>query len=330
MNEPAQEPAPRGRLRRVLGSIWLRIAVTIALLAIVAAQIDWATMERRLSNGHPEDFAAAVALLVVALGIGAWRWHLLLRAAGIALAVPRLLRVYAVSTFSNTFLPTTVGGDVARALLVARRGKPLTRAAVTVLVDRIAGLVGLVGLAWLAFALDAGSVPAGAQSLLAIVTVALAASTILAAAALRGAGALRRLVPARLGAMARESWSLVQGYARSPLLMLAIVLSSIVFQALVALQLVMLASAIDVELPFATAAVALALVTLATLLPVSIGGFGVREGTYVVLLGGASIAATNATLISVLTVAALFFASLPGAYLLARGGLAPALETTSP
>jgi hypothetical protein len=112
--------------------------------------------------------------------------------------------------------------------------------------------------------------------------------------------------------------------------MLAIVLSSIVFQALVALQLVMLASAIDVELPFATAAVALALVTLATLLPVSIGGFGVREGTYVVLLGGASIAATNATLISVLTVAALFFASLPGAYLLARGGLAPALETTSP
>jgi hypothetical protein len=72
--------------------------------------------------------------------------------------------------------------------------------------------------------------------------------------------------------------------------------------------------------------VALALVTVATLVPISIGGFGVREGTYVLLLGGASIGATDATLISVLSVAALFIASLPGAFMLARGGLAPALR----
>ncbi len=63
-------------------------------------------------------------------------------------------------------------------------------------------------------------------------------------------------------------------------------------------------------------------------MPISIGGFGVREGSYVVLLGGASISATDATLISVLSIAALFVASLPGAWLLARGGIAPALETS--
>jgi hypothetical protein len=67
-------------------------------------------------------------------------------------------------------------------------------------------------------------------------------------------------------------------------------------------------------------------VTVVTLIPISIGGFGVREGSYVVLLSGASIAATEATLISVLSVAALFLASLPGAFLLARSGVAPALE----
>jgi hypothetical protein len=68
------------------------------------------------------------------------------------------------------------------------------------------------------------------------------------------------------------------------------------------------------------------LVTVVTLIPISIGGFGVREGSYVVLLAGASIAATDATLISVLSVATLFLASLPGAFMLARGGIAPALE----
>jgi hypothetical protein len=45
-----------------------------------------------------------------------------------------------------------------------------------------------------------------------------------------------------------------------------------------------------------------------------------------VLLGGVSIVATDATLISVLSVATLFLASLPGAVMLARGGIAPALE----
>jgi len=89
----------------------------------------------------------------------------------------------------------------------------------------------------------------------------------------------------------------------------------------------MLARAIGVHLPFATAAVTLALVTVVTLIPISIGGFGVREGTYVVLLGAASVGATDATLISLLSVAVLFLASLPGAYMLARGGLAPALGT---
>jgi hypothetical protein len=106
--------------------------------------------------------------------------------------------------------------------------------------------------------------------------------------------------------------------------------SSLLFQALVALQLVFLGNAINVHLPFAIAAVALALVTIVTLIPVSIGGFGVREGTYVILLGGASIGTTDATLISVLSVATLFVASLPGAFLLARGGIAPTLKDTAP
>src|SRR5690349_9435721 len=81
----------------------------------------------------------------------------------------------------------------------------------------------------------------------------------------------------------------------------------------------MLVRAVDLRLTFATAAVSLALVTVVTLIPISIGGFGVREGTYVVLLSGASIGASDATLISVLSVAALLFASLPGAFVLAQG-----------
>lgn len=320
---------PPGIWSRLLRSVWLRVAVTIAILAVVAAQIDWALIEERLRDGHPLDFAIAVGLLVVALAIGAWRWNLLLRHAGISIGAGPMLRAYAVSTFSATFLPTTAGGDVARALLVARRGPALTRAAVTVLVDRAAGLGGLLALAWIAFALNPAAVPDGSRTFLLLVSLLLVAIAVgVAAAVLRGAAVVRRFVPRRMLATARETWIVLRGYIRSPALLAEVTFASVVFQVLVALQVVVLARAIEVDLPFATAAVALTLVTIVILVPISIGGFGVREGSYVVLLGGASVSATDATLISVLSIAALFVASLPGAWLLARGGIAPALETT--
>ncbi len=316
-----------GRARRIAESLPGRIAVTLALLGLVASQIDWSLMAERIRHGHPLDFLAAVLLVLLALVIGACRWWLLLQKADMRLGAVPVARIYAIGTFSNTFLPTSVGGDVTRALLVVRRGPLLTRAAITIIVDRIAGLFGLVGMAWIAFAFQPAVVPSDAQIFLAWVTAAVLVGSLLALMAVfRGSRLARAITPHRLVSVARASRSLLHTYATDPLLLVALLISSLLYQALVSLQLVMLARAIDVHLSLATAAVVLTLVTVVTLIPVSIGGFGVREGSYVVLLGGASIAATEATLISVLTVATLFIASLPGAYFLARGGLKPALE----
>ncbi len=327
MSTEAQGSLLLRRARWLAESRHVRAAVTLALLGIVAAQIDWGRMEGRLGDGHPLDFVAAVVLVLAALVIGAVRWRLLLRGAGIELDARRLARVYAVSTFSSTFLPTTVGGDVTRALLVVRRGPLLTRVAVTVLVDRIGGLVGMLGIAWVAFAFQSATVPAGAQAFLAWVTGAIVLGSLgMLLAATRGSRRARALIPARLLSVVREARALLTSYSRGPSLLVSALALSLLYQMLIALQLVMLAHAINAHLPFATAAVTLALVTVVTLVPISIGGFGVREGSYVVLLSGAAIGATEATLISVLSVAALFIASLPGALMLIRGGLSPAVE----
>jgi uncharacterized protein (TIRG00374 family) len=318
------------RIARLAESLPVRLVVTLGLLGLVATHIDWSKMGSRLSHGHPLDFLAAVALVLVALVVGACRWWQLMRRADLHLDLSPLARIYAISTFSNTFLPTAVGGDVARALLVTRRGPMLTRVATTIVVDRVGGLVGLVGMAWLAFAFQSATVPNGAQVFLVWVTAAvLIGSLVILVLVFRGSRIGRSVVPSRLASSARQLRALLRSYASDPLTLGVLLISSLLYQALVSLQLVMLAHAIDVNLPFATAAVVLALVTVVTLIPVSIGGFGIREGTYVVLLAGASIAATDATLISVLSVAALFFASLPGAFMMARGGFAPALEVAT-
>jgi glycosyltransferase 2 family protein len=310
------------RLAKLATSPWVRAAVTLTLLGVVASTLDWSQIAARLRDGHPVDFLLAVALVVLALAVGAWRWRALLHRAGVPLELSRLARIYAVSTFSATFLPSTAGGDVSRALLVARRGPQLRRAVVSILVDRLGGLAGLVALAWLALALAPDRVPDDARTLLVWATVALVLGSVaVLAAMLRGSRLLRRVVPQRLAATAQDVRAVVTEYARDPRLLTTWLVLSVAYQALIAFQLVVLARAIDVELSFATAAVALALVTLITLIPISIGGFGVREGSYVVLLGGVSIAASDATLISVLSAATLLVASLPGAWMIMRGNV---------
>ncbi|MGB2710753.1 MAG: lysylphosphatidylglycerol synthase transmembrane domain-containing protein [Conexibacter sp.] len=315
------------RLGAMARSPWLRAGVTLLLLALVFSRLDWGLIEQRLRQGRPLDFLLAVALVLLALVAGACRWRALLHRAGIPLGTSRLARIYAVSMFSTTFLPTAAGGDVTRALLVTRRGPELRRVVVSVLMDRAGGLAGLITIAWLALALEPSRVPDGARAVLGWTTLGLALGVLLMlAAALRGGRVGRRLLPARVVEIAREAREVLRDYARSPGLLAAWLLLSVAYQALIASQLVVLGHAIDVELPFATAAVALALVTIVTMIPRSIGGFGIREGSYVVLLGGASIAASDATLISVLSVAALLVASLPGAYLIARGDIGAAPE----
>jgi glycosyltransferase 2 family protein len=315
------------RLRRTARSVWTRVIVTLGLLTLVGLHLDWGDIEQRVRHGNPAGLLIAVGLIGIALIVGAYRWRALLIAAGVSLETRELARVYAVSTFSGTFLPTAVGGDVTRTLLVNGRGPLLGSIATTVLVDRFGGMIGLVGLAWVGVALQPASIPRGALVFLVWVSGGLILGTLMIImTTMRSSKIARKLVPARLERLALNSRSLLRTYARTPRLLVLLVVSSIVFQALVAAQVVFLARAIGVHLPYATAAVTVTLVTVVTLIPISIGGFGVREGTYVVLLGAASVSASDATLISLMTVATLFIASLPGALMLVRRGLVPALN----
>ncbi|HEY2715551.1 MAG TPA: lysylphosphatidylglycerol synthase transmembrane domain-containing protein [Solirubrobacterales bacterium] len=303
-------------------SVWIRTGVTLALLAIVGSQLDWSQISERLREGNPLDFVFAVGLVVLALGAGAWRWDALLRRAGVPVSANRLVRIYAVSTFSSSFLPTTAGGDVTRALLVSRRAADLRRVAVSIVVDRAGGLAGMISIAWLALVIAPGHVPGEASAVLIWMSLVIVVGAgVIVVALMRGSSWLRRRLPEQVLTMARDSREVLRDYGRSPGLLAMWFLLSVAYQALIAYQLVVLGHAIDVQLSFATAAIALTVVTLLTLIPISIGGFGVREGSYVLILGGVSIAASDATLISVLSVATLLIASLPGAYLIARGNV---------
>lgn len=237
---------------------------------------------------------------IAAVGIGVARWRVLLDAQGMPLPLSWLGRSYLVGRFVGAFTPSTAGLDVYRAVDVARWTGRRADAASVILVEK---LVGLLALCLVTFAL----LPLG-------VSERLGSSATLFAAAL-GAGSLVGLVVLRRPRLATPLLRFVPGFARPRLAKLLHALGARGLDAGVLARTLLLgvASHLATAGVFLAAGLALGLdvgaadllltgvaIVIATLLPVSVGGVGVREGVAVVLLAPLGVGAIDATLVAVL------------------------------
>jgi uncharacterized protein (TIRG00374 family) len=312
------------RARRVVGSIWFRLLVTAALLALVASLVDWSAAADHLDEGSWVWFGASVGALFASQVIAGVRWRLLLRGAGLERPLPAAVRAYLVGTFANNFLPTSFGGDFARAWLLAKPGPPLVRALLSVVVDRFMAFWCLITIAWLALATDPGAVPSSLTlGLLGVTVGGLTVSALLLWYAMRGGRTLARRLPERLLGWARETRETLHLYRHQPRILALATLLGLAFQAIAVITLWMIARSVDIHAPLALLAVVAPLVLVVTLVPISIAGFGVREGGMVLLLGEAGYSATEATLLSLVGVAVLVLSSLPGAIAMLAGHVFP-------
>lgn len=200
--------------------------------------------------------------------------------------------------FFNLFLPTSVGGDAARAYRAFDRGASPVAAIESALIDRAIGLWG-VGLSLLAVGPLA--------SLASLVDnygtmVALSAIIVGGGVAVAVFGSAL-VIPTRFRSWMRAIADLVHNYGRvivSKRFLLIMLPALLVNIALTSAAMWLLISSLNFELSFADAVVVLQASTLAALLPVSFGGWGVREGVMVFLLLAVGIDTTGAAAVSVL------------------------------
>jgi glycosyltransferase 2 family protein len=315
---------------QALTSLPGRVLISAALLALLARSIDWDTLGHRLSGASWGWFVLAVGLMVVALLVGAARWHALLHHAEIPARPRDTLRAYGVGVFSNNFLPTGFGGDAVRAWLVGRSGRPLARSFTSVVVDRSAGLIALFALGWLGLMLSPVTVPGDLAAPFAIATAAGALVLAGAVVLLRRRG-FSRFLPSVVRPWASEVGRTLRKYGRDRRLQGETLILSLVYQVLALGSLWTLSNALELDVSPVVFAVVMPLVLIATLIPISVAGFGVREGAYVLLLGELGVSTSDATLLSLFSVAALAIASLPGGIAIAmRHGVPHHLSSMPP
>ena len=305
----------------------MRALVSAGLLAAVAVTIDFGAARDRLSEGSWGWFVGAVTTLFATFLLAGVRWRLFLDAASIATTTYLAIRAYLIGAFTNNFLPGQAGGDVTRAWVVSRPGTR-TSAITTVVIDRLTALACLVLIAWIALAADPGAVPGTLVGALGAATGALAVVLVVAVLLVRGGGGLGRRLPPRAQVWLREGRSTARRCARPAVLARTAVLG-LAFEALVILALWFVARSIDVDVSYSVLAVVVPPVLIVSALPISIAGYGVREASFVVLLGRVGIDSTDATLLSLVGGVAFALASLPGGLLLLQRSPARRAERVS-
>jgi len=306
----------------------LRVAVSVGLLAILFGYIvdpREVAGQLRLAARRPGPMLAAVVLYCVLGSVArGYRWRALIIALGHPISIGRASEMFLVGTFFNQFLPTAIGGDVIRALMVAQDGLGRARAASSVIVDRAVGLLPqfALGLVALAVARDHATTPV-ASTLLAAGIAGVAGLVALFKAGTWGAHAARLPAVGRVWGHPGVTRFVGSFDDYRPAALLTSAGWGFAFAFLLVGANATLGRAVGIDqMRLLDWAIFVPLVALSTLLP-SIGGWGVREVLYVGLLGTLSppVAKADATALSLLFGALnLVLAAIGGALLAAGPG----------
>lgn len=127
---------------------FLKIGVTVGLLVFLYTSTDIKIDDvvLVLKKVNPAYFSLAIILFAFNYYLGMLRWNVLLKAAGVIVPFSRVVVSYLMGLAVNLFIPSTVGGDLARSVdlsVYSSNSKPKLLA--TVILDRISGYVAVVG-----------------------------------------------------------------------------------------------------------------------------------------------------------------------------------------
>ena len=307
-------------MRRAL--LALRILLTVGALGAVLATADLAALGRLLGAAQLGFVAAAVGALLLQGVVLSVRFHAIVGRLGAPLDATRAIELTFGGLLFNQVLPSAVGGDAVRAWQLRAAGRGWRDAVTAVLLDRASGVLVLALLAALAVALDAS----GAFAPLRGVLFGTAAAGIAAAALLAAADRVPLLPPRVRQRLASNGLPAGVRALFATRLALPAIGWSAVSHLLAALAAYWLAAALGLDVAIGTFVTAALCMLLATMIPLSYAGWGVREAGAVWLFAQLAIPTESALAVSVLFGAAMFVAALPGAAF----WLAPASERSNP
>jgi len=292
-----------------------RVAVSAIVLIVVLRRahlsrlnLDW--------NAHTIAWMASAALVTFAgVVLSAVRWQKVLAALDLKARVPTLLRHHLAGLFVSSFLPSTVGGDVLRVSRLSAANGETPGTFASVVLERLTGWLVLPVITLIAFAINPGLFGADRNArfalLIALSTLGLLAVVLWAAGHPRLGGRLTSNAGWK-----RFTGAVYLGVDRlrhRPGDLASVLATGFAYQLAVVLAAYLAAEGLGLNLGPTALLAFVPAVAIVQVLPITVGGLGVREGAFALFLVPLGVPEEKALTLGLVVYALNLIVSLMGA-----------------
>ena len=294
----------------------LRLAATAIVFTLIIRQIDTGKLLQQLSHLSPWDLIAAFALIFFQFLANVFRWKIVLEALQRPFSGWVALRIMMVAQFFGQVMPSSIGGDVLRVWYARQEGFSTGAALSSVILERVGGLITIALMVLITLPFLTSTVTDPTKRFGLILCMALILVGVLTLFLLeRLPVGLQRLRPIRFASdLGRQAWVLFV----NPRLRYRIFGISALGQIALSLAIWLLVVDLGEQVSLLTCLLVVPPALLMTAIPITISGWGVREGALIIGLGLGGVSSETAVAASLVFGLLTMAFGLPGGLLWLR------------
>jgi glycosyltransferase 2 family protein len=308
---PAKKKIPWGRI--------LRPIISIGLLYVLFRITDMDELLNVAKNVNFVLLGITLIIILIALLISAYKWQRLLTVQNVKVSLPRLFNSYLIGQFFNNFLPTNIGGDVMRIHDVAIYTGKTPETVASVVSERLLAALALVLTAAIGLVFSYSTSSRFGWLVIVVFVVVLTIVLLFAIEKWRTALGRKIRLPEKFGL---RRW--LSGVGKSTGMCLQnktnvawVLILSVAFNCTVVIVTYFIFLALGLSVSFVYCLLFVPIISAIQMLPISISGFGIREGAYVYFFGSVGLSSAQAIASSLLFWILVAIVSLAGGVIFA-------------
>ena len=300
-----------------------KLLVTVLFVVILVYTVPLHEVARLFVRLNWWYVAVLLALNYVMIALSCWKWRIFLRRKGIVVSLHGLVRLYMLGNFFGNFLPSMIGGDSARGVILGRKTDRMADVFLSIFMERFTGFIALVSLTSLAVIFNSHFIHIGNLKQICLAALAATCALVFLTFSKRGFAFVVRivfwLVPGggRFGEKLTKLHHSLQEFRSHRLEFAGIMMMSLLFHVLTGINLYAACLALNYHPNFLDMLIVTPFILLLSALPITINGIGLWEGSFVfffALLGIAKPLALSVALL--LRLKTLLISSLGGVFYL--------------
>lgn len=258
----------------------IKYAISILLICVLIYKADWHKISLLIKSSDLFYLSIVLVIRIINFPLSAFKWSKCLEVHELHYSFRFLLKILCIGFFFNNFLPTSIGGDVYRILKTLPENGSKSRAVSALLIERIFGfiillLLGLIGCALVIFHSDSKVIKL-------YLLIGLSAIPFLIILSLFHFFGISKYLLEKISKFKklRVIFDNLNYLVKNKKKLANIILLSLIFQLLAITGFFAIFKTIGVNVNFSDCAVIAAISGIAAVLPISINGIGVVEGSF--------------------------------------------------